>query len=163
MKQSPQSVEEAVQGTHSEKWKKAMESEMDSLKENGVYEIVDRPAGKKVVKSKWVFRVKTNELGEVEKYKARVVAKGFSQVEGIDYDQTFSPTVRFESIRQLVAMGASKGMKMYQMDVTTAFLYAPLEEVVYMEQPEGTVLEGNEGKVMRLLKCLYGLKQSPRQ
>ena len=163
VKQSPQSVEEAVQGPHSEKWKKAMESEMDSLKENGVYEIVDRPAGKKVVKSKWVFRVKTNELGEVEKYKARVVAKGFSQVEGIDYDQTFSPTVRFESIRQLVAMGASKGMKMHQMDVTTAFLYAPLEEVVYMEQPEGTVLEGNEGKVMRLLKCLYGLKQSPRQ
>ena len=122
MKQSPQSVLEAMQGLHSEKWKRAMESEMDSLKENGVYEIVDRPAGKKVVKSKWVFRVKTNELGEVEKYKARVVAKGFSQVEGIGYDQTFSPTVRFETIRQLVAMGASKGMKMHQMDVTTAFV-----------------------------------------
>jgi len=140
-----------------------MKSEMDSLKENGVYEIVDRPLGKKVVKSKWVFRVKTNELGEVEKYKARVVAKGFSQVEGIDYDQTFSPTVRFESIRQMVALGTSRGMHMHQMDVTTAFLYAPLEEEVFMEQPEGTVEEGNEGKVMRLLKCLYGLKQSPRQ
>ena len=77
----------------------AVKSEMDSLRENGVYEIVDRPLGKKVFKSKWVFRVKTNELGEVEKYEARVVAKGFSQVEGIDYDQTFNPTVRFESIR----------------------------------------------------------------
>lgn len=163
VKQSPLSVQEAMGGSNSEKWKGAMKSEMDSLQENGVYEIVDRPAGKKVVKSKWVFRVKTNELGEVEKYKARVVAKGFSQVEGVDYDQTFSPTVRFESIRQLVAMGASKGMKMHQMDVTTAFLYAPLEEVVYMEQPEGTVEEKNQGKVMRLLKCLYGLKQSPRQ
>ena len=163
VKQSPQSAQEAMQGPHCEKWKKAMKSEMDSLKENGVFEIVDRPAGKKVIKSKWVFRVKTNELGEIEKYKARVVAKGFSQVEGIDYDQTFSPTVRFESIRQLVAMGASSGMRMHQMDVTTAFLYAPLEETVYMEQPEGTVEEGNEGKVMRLLKCLYGLKQSPRQ
>ena len=140
-----------------------MNSEMASLRKNGVYELVDRPKGKKVVKSKWVFRVKTNEKGEVEKYKARVVAKGFSQVEGVDYDQTFSPTVRFESIRQLVAMGASKGFVMHQMDVTTAFLYAPLEEVVYMEQPEGTVEEGNERKVMRLLKCLYGLKQSPRQ
>ena len=139
-----------------------MKTEMDSLKENGVFESVDRPAGKKVIKSKWVFRVKTNELGEIEKYRARVVAKGFSQVEGIEYDQTFSPTVRFESIRQLVAMGASSGMRMHQMDVTTAFLYAPLEEVVYMEQPGGTVEEGNEGKVMRLLKCLYGLKQSPR-
>ena len=91
------------------------------------------------------------------------MAKGFSQVEGIDYDQTFSPTVRFESIRQLVAVGTSRGLHMHQMDVTIAFLYAPLEEEVYMEQPEGTVLEGNEGKVMRLLKCLYGLKQAPRQ
>ena len=75
-----------------------MESGVGSLRENGVYEIVDGPAGKKVVKSKWVLRVKTNELGKIEKYKAKVVAKGFSQVEGIDYDHTFSPTVRFESI-----------------------------------------------------------------
>ena len=161
--QNPQSVQEALQGEHKEEWQQAMNSEMASLRENGVYELVDRPKGKKVVKSKWVFRVKTNEKGEIEKYKARVVAKGYSQVEGVDYDQTFSPTVRFESIRQLVALGASKGFEMHQMDVTTAFLYAPLEEVVYMEQPEGTVKEGDEGKVMRLLKCLYGLKQSPRQ
>ena len=91
------------------------------------------------------------------------MAKGYSQVEGVDYDQTFSPTVKFESIRQMVALGASKGMQMHQMDVTTAFLYAPLDEEVYMEQPEGTVVSGEEGKVMRLLKCLYGLKQSPRQ
>ena len=103
-----------------------MSSEMESLRENGVYEIVDRPVGKKVVQSKWVLRVKTNEKGEIEKYKARVVAKGFSQVEGVDYDQTFSSTVRFESIRQMVALGTSKSMEMHQMDVTTAFLYAPL-------------------------------------
>ena len=163
VKQSPESVQEALQGPHREKWQQAMNSEMESLRENGVYELVDRPKGKKVVKSKWVLRVKTNEKGEIEKYKARVVAKGYSQVEGVDYDQTFSPTVRFESIRQMVALGASKGMQMHQMDVTTAFLYAPLDEEVYMEQPEGTVLSGSEGKVMRLLKCLYGLKQSPRQ
>ena len=163
IKQSPKTVQEALEGLHGEKWQKAMDSEMQSLRENGVYEIVDRPAGKKVVKSKWVLRVKTNEKGEIEKYKARVVAKGFSQVEGVDYDQTFSPTVRFESIRQMVALGTAKSMNMHQMDVTTAFLYAPLEEDIYMEQPEGTVREGDEGKVMRLLKCLYGLKQSPRQ
>ena len=83
---------------------------MESLRVNGVYELVDRPAGKKVVKSKWVLRVKANERGEVEKYKVRVVAKGFSQVEGVDYDQTFSPTVRFESISQMVALGTSRGM-----------------------------------------------------
>ena len=162
-KQSPQSAWEALRGEHKEEWKLAMDSEMASLRENGVYELVDRPKGKKVVKSKWVFRVKKNERGEIEKYKARVVAKGYSQVEGVDYDQTFSPTVRFESIRQMVALGASRGLEMHQMDVTTAFLYAPLDEEVYMEQPEGTVVPGEEGKVMRLLKCLYGLKQSPRQ
>ena len=162
-KHSPQSVQEALQGEHMAEWRKAMDSEMASLRENGVYELVDKPNNKKVVKSKWVFRVKTNERGEIEKYKARVVAKGYSQVEGVDYDQTFSPTVRFESIRQMVALGASKGLEMHQMDVTTKFLYAPLDEEVYMQQPEGTVKPGDEGKVMRLLKCLYGLKQSPRQ
>ena len=78
-----------MQGPHSEKWKKAMKSEMDSLKENGVFEIVDRPAGKKVIKSKWVFRVKTNELGEIEKYKARVVAVTGSQ-QSITFRCTFS-------------------------------------------------------------------------
>ena len=160
---NPETVREALDSSHREKWQAAMNSEMESLRENGVYEIVDRPWGKKVVKSKWVLRVKTNEKGEVEKFKARVVAKGFSQVEGVDFDQTFSPTVRFEGIRQMVALGTSRGMKMHQMDVTTAFLYAPLEEEVYMEQPEGTIKVGDEGKVMRLLKCLYGLKQSPRQ
>ena len=109
------------------------------------------------MKSKWVFIVKYNADGTVEKYKGRVVAKGFSQVEGDDYDQTFSPTVRFESIRQLVAMGASKGMHMHQMDVTTTFLNAPLEEEVYME-----ALDGEEDLVWLLLRCLYGLKQAPR-
>ena len=128
-----------------------------------MYELVDRPAGKKVVKSKWVLWVKVNESGEVEKYKARVVAKRFSQVEGVDYDQTFSSTVRFESIRQMVALGTSRGILMHQMNVTTAFLYAPLEEEVYMEQPKGTIRKGEKGKVMRLWKCLYGLKQAPRE
>ena len=78
VKQSPKTVQEALQGSHGEKWQKAVNSEMESLRENGVYELVDRPAEKKVVKSKWVLRVKTNEKGEIEKYKARVVAKGFS-------------------------------------------------------------------------------------
>ena len=156
-------LESALQGPHMDKWQQAMNSEMESLRENGVYELVDRPEGNKVVKSKWVFRVKTNEIGEIEKYKARLLAKLYSQMEGVDYDQNFSPKVRFESIRQMVPLGALKGMQMHQMDVTTAFLHAPLGEEVYMEQPEGTVLPGSEGKVMRLLKCLYGLKQSSRQ
>ena len=107
------------------------------LKENEVFRLVARPKGKKVFKSKWVFRVKKNVDGSVEKYKARVMAKGCSQVEGVDYDDTFSPIVKFESIRQLTALGASKGLHMHQMDVTTPFLYAPLVEEVYMKVPEG--------------------------
>lgn len=101
-----------MEGSHNEKWKSAIKSEMDSVKESGVYELVGSLVGKKVIESKWVFRVKTNEVGDIEKYNARVVAKGFSEVEGIDEDHTFSPTLRFESIRELVAMGASKGMQM---------------------------------------------------
>ena len=95
--------------------------------------------------------MKTDSEGNVDKFKARVVAKGYNQVEGVDYDQNFSPTVRFESITGLVVLGASKGLKMHQMDVTTAFPYAPLEEEVYMVQLEGTAKKGEEGKVWRLL------------
>ena len=102
-----ESAAEALSGKDRNKWKEAMASEMQSLKENGVYELVEIPKGKKVVKSKWVFKVKTDSEGNVDKLKARVVAKGYSQVEGVDYDQTFSPTVRFESIKGLVALGVS--------------------------------------------------------
>ena len=83
-----------------------MASKMRSLKESGVYELVDRPKGKNVMKPKWVFKVITDSEGNVDKFKALVIAKGYSQVEKVDYDQTFSPTVRFESIRGLVAQGA---------------------------------------------------------
>ena len=99
-----------------------MESEMASLRENQVYRLVPRLASKKVVKSKWIFRVKHNETRGVEKFKACVVAKEFGQVEGVNYNQNFSPTVRFESIKQLAALGASKQLHMHQMDVTTTFL-----------------------------------------
>ena len=92
-----------------------------------------------------------------------MVAKGYSQVEGVDYDQNYSHTLRFESIRQTVALRTSKGMEMRQMDVTTTFLYALIEVEVYMEQTDETVQPRGEGKRMRLLKCLYGLKEAPRQ
>lgn len=113
-------MREALQGTHRAKWQSAMDSEMESLRENGVYTLVDRPKGKKIVKSKYVLRVNPNAAMEVENFKALVVvAKGYSQVEGIDYDQTFSRAVRFESIQELVAVGASEGLEMHQMNVTT--------------------------------------------
>ena len=125
VKQSPKKVQEALASPQKVKWEEAMRSEIASLRENGGYKLVDRPKGKEVVKSKWVLREKNDAEGRVEKYKARVVAKGYIRLEGVDYDQTFSPTVRFESIRQMVALGTSKGMSMHQINVTTEFLYAP--------------------------------------
>ena len=156
----PETVKEALGGDQAEKWAAAMDSELESLWKNGVYIEVSRPHGKKVIGSKWVLRIKTDAAGNIDKYKARVVAKGYRQMEGVDYDETFAPTVRFESIRALIAMGVAEGWSFDQMDVSTAFLYADLEEETFVEIPEGVT--GVEGMVWRLLKCLYGLKQSPR-
>ena len=125
-----------------------------------MYVEVARPIGKKVIGSKWVLRIKTNSAGKIDKYKARMVAKGYRQMEGIDYYETFAPTVRFESIRSLIVFGVAEGWNFDQMDVSTTFLYADLEEETFVEVPEG--VSGVEGMVWRLLKCLYGLKQSPR-
>ena len=109
-----------------------------------------------------MFKKKRGMSGEVEKYKARLVARGFMQEEGVDYTETYSPTVRFESIRMMLAAAALEGMQMEQMDVTTAFLYATLEEEVYLEITQGMFEEDMTGKVLQLFKALYGLKQSPR-
>ncbi len=110
-----------------------------------------------------MFKVKRNEHGQVERYKARLVAQGFTQVKGADYDETFSPVARLESLRTLVAVSVKKGLQLYQVDITTAFLNGVLQEEVYMSQLEGFVSEGQEHLVCyRLKHSLYGLKQSPR-
>ena len=152
----PSTVQEALGGDQAEKWAEAMDSELESLWKNGVYVEVARPIGKKVIGSKWVLRIKTNSAGKVDKFKARVVAKGYRLMEGVDYYETFAPTVRFESIRSLIAFGVAEGWNFDQMDVSTAFLYADLEEETFVEVPEG--VSGVEGIVWRLLKFLYGLK-----
>ena len=121
---NPPTVSAAMESGKVEEWTSAMEAELQSLWENGVFEEVERPAGKKVIGTKWVLRIKTDASGNLDKYKARVVAKGYRQMEGVDYDETFAPTVRFESVRALVALAASMGWELDQMDVATAFLYA---------------------------------------
>jgi len=158
----PQTFHEAMNSENEREWKEAMDSELRSLRENQVWELTDLPKDRRAVGCKWVFKKKRDEKGAVVKYKARLVAKGYSQKEGIDYEETYSPVVRHESLRALVAVAASEGWKIEQMDVTTAFLYGELEEEVYMEQPEGAAIEGTEGQVWRLRRSLYGLKQSPR-
>ena len=155
----PKSVSDALTN---QEWVDAMKAEIDSLHDNSVWELVQLPEGRKPVGSKWVFKVKTNADGSIERCKARLVAQGYSQKEGLDYDETFSPVVRSESVRSVIALASKNGLKLHQMDITTAFLNGDLEEEVYMKQPEGFLADGQEHLVCRLKKSIYGLKQSPR-
>ena len=139
-----------------------MDKEMESLRKNDVWELVELPKDRKAVGSKWVFKLKTDTNGYVERHKARLVAQGFSQKRSLDYDETFSPVIRFESLRTVIALAVQNGLELYQMDITTAFLNGELHEEVYMRQPEGFVTKGQEHLVCKLKRSIYGLKQSPR-
>ncbi|KAK9024988.1 hypothetical protein V6N11_064889 [Hibiscus sabdariffa] len=144
----------------SEKWLEAMRSEMDSMSDNQVWTLVEPPEGIKPIGCKWVFKKKTDMDGNVQTYKGRLVAKGYRQIHGIDYDETFSPVAMFKSIRILFAIAAFHDYEIWQMDVKTAFLNGKLEEDVYMTQPEGFVTPENAGKVCKLQRSIYGLKQA---
>ena len=111
---------------------------------------------------KWVYKTKLNEKGELEKHNARLVAKGYAQKYGIDYDETFAPVARMDTIRAVLAIAAQNQWPVYQMDVKSAFLNGILEEEVYVDQPPGYTIKGHEDKVYKLKKALYGLKQAPR-
>ena len=140
----------------------AMEKEIESLRKNDVWELADLPKGRKAVGSKWVLKIKTDAEGSVERFKARLVAQGFSQKPGIDYDETFSPVARFESVRTVIALAVQTDLKLHQIGVTTAFLNGDLKKEVYMKQPEGFVVKGQEHLVYKLKRSIYGLKQSSR-
>ena len=154
----PSSFEEAVEEPA---WVDAMIEEYDSIVRNSAWEIVPRQVGKSVVGSRWIYKVKQAADRSVEKYKARFVARGFSQIEGIDYEETFAPVARYSSIRTILALSAQMGWHIHQMDVKTAFLNGIIEEEVYIEQPEGFEIFNNELHVCRLKRALYGLKQAP--
>ncbi|KAK8704987.1 hypothetical protein V6N13_048598 [Hibiscus sabdariffa] len=158
----PKTYQEEVSSPDSEKWLEAMRSEMDSMSDNQVWTLVEPPKGIKPIGCKWVFKKKTDMDGNVQTYKGRLVAKGYRQIHGIDYDETFSPVAMFKSIRILLAIAAFHGYEIWQMDVKTAFLNGKLEEDVYMTQPEGFVTPENAGKVCKLQRSIYGLKQASR-
>ncbi len=158
----PRTMEEAVRSRQAKEWKKAADVEYRALIDNETWDLVKLPKGCKTIGSKWVFKLKHGKSGEIERFKCRLVAKGFAQKYGIDYDETFSPVVRFSSIRVLLAYAIQNDMEIHQMDVVTAFLNGNLDETIYMEQPDGYAVPGKENHVCKLKKSLYGLKQSPR-
>ena len=125
-------MEEALASPDKAKWQNAMSMEIESLHVNDVWDLVELPKDWKAVGSKWVFKFKVDAEGSVERHKARLVAQGFSQKFGVDYEQRFCPVVRFESFWTMIALAVQNGLKLHQMDVTTAFLNGELEEEVYM-------------------------------
>jgi hypothetical protein len=143
-------------------WNKAMDEELDQIEKNDTWELVPRPKSKNVIDIKCFFRNKLNEDGQVTRNKARLVCKGYAQIEGIDFEETFSLVSRMEAICFLLAYACSKNVKVYHMDVKSTFMNGEFEEEFYIEQPEGFQLLENIDYVCKLKKALYGLKQAPR-
>ncbi|KAH9679843.1 hypothetical protein KPL71_026299 [Citrus sinensis] len=162
--EEPGSYSEAISGKDCDKWFTAMQEEMDSLQRNKTWTLVPNPGNRKLISCKWIFKKKEG-IPEVEpsRYKARLVARGCTQREGIYFTEIFSPVVKHSSIRIILARVALLDMELEQMDVKTAFLHRNLEEQLLMKQPEGFEHKGKEDHVCLLHKSLYGLKQSPRQ
>jgi len=158
----PTTYQEAISDIDSNRWLEDMKSEMDSMYENQVWTLVDPPEGIVPIGCKWVFKKKIGSDGKVETYKARLVAKGYRQRQGIDYEETFSPVVMLKSIRILLAIAAHYDYEIWQMDVKTAFLNGYIDQDIYMEQPEGFTPKDNIGKVCKLKRSIYGLKQASR-
>jgi hypothetical protein len=139
-------------------WVNSMRDELENFERNQVWELVDPPPGCKAIGTKWVWKNKMGEKGEVVKNKSRLVAHGFSQKEGIDYEETFAPVAHLEVIRIPLAFSMAKGFKLHQMDVKNAFLNGVLEEEVYVRQPPGFESKKYPHRVYKLRKVLYGLK-----
>ena len=156
----PKNFDEAIEGDEGEKWKGAMEDELGNIDKMGTWELVDLPAGRTPIGCRWVYAKKTNEKGEIVKYKARLVAQGFSQKPGIDFSNngTFAPVMRFETLRTTLALATVNGWDLRQFDVKGAYLNGYIEEEIYMRQPPG--FEDKSERVCRIRRSLYGLKQA---
>ncbi|CAI7744709.1 unnamed protein product [Closterium sp. NIES-53] len=156
----PKTLAEALSGPDAEKWKQSVKEEYDSLLENETWELCELPPRKKAISSKLIFRHKYGPDGELTCYKSRLVAKGFQQTKGKDFDEIFAPVGKGTTQRVMLGMAANRGWKIKQMDITTAFLNGIILEELHMLQPEG--LDDGSGRVCRLKKAIYGLKQAPR-
>ncbi|GJV42370.1 putative ribonuclease H-like domain-containing protein [Tanacetum coccineum] len=157
--EEPKKVSQALAD---ESWVEAMQEELLQFKLQEVWVLCDLPEGKRVIGTKWVFRNKRDERGTIIKNKARLVAQGYRQEEGVDYDEVFAPVARIEAIRLFLAFASFMGFIVYQMDVKSAFLYGNITEEVYVKQPPGFEDPAHPNKVYRVVKALYGLHQAPR-
>ena len=164
----PQTFSQALKSDYKAEWEKAMLEEINSLLKNETWSLETLPPGRTTVKNKWVFRIKVKSDGTIERFKARLVAKGFTQSPGIDYTETFAPTARAESIRILLSVAGADGLILVQFDIKTAYLNSTIREIIFMDLPFGFEewfykhYPESRGKVCRILKGLYGLKQSAR-
>jgi transposase InsO family protein len=156
----PRTYAQAMARDDAAEWEAACEAEHRAFERMGVYEVVPHPKDRKVVGSKWVFRIKRGPDGAIQKYKARVVAQGFTQIEGVDYDETFAPVAKFASLRVILALAAERDLEVQQMDVKSAYLNGELKEEIFMQAPPG--FDVPEGMVLRLIKAVYGTKQGGR-
>lgn len=156
----PSTIEELKKREDWNLWKAAIEEEMDSLRHNGTWTLTPLPKGRRAITCKWVFRVKRGRCEAEDRYKARLVARGFSQKKGFDYTETYSPVAKLDTLRAVLAIANRERMHLHQMDVKTAFLNGQLNEEIYMAQPDG--FEQGKGLVCRLNRSLYGLKQASR-
>lgn len=139
-----------------------MNTEMNALYENDTFEVVELPCDRKAIGSKWVYKIKYKSSGEIDRFKARLVVQGFSQNEGVDFDETFSPVVKIVTIRCVINLAVQQSWPIFQLDVNNVFLYGDLKETVYMKLPPG-YFDENDNRVCRLKKSLYGLRYKQRE
>jgi Reverse transcriptase (RNA-dependent DNA polymerase) len=158
----PASIDEALRGLNAKEWQAALDYEISQLKKLSTWVLVDLPKGEPVIPCTKVLKEKCGPPGKVETYSVRIVAGGHKQVEGINYTETFSAAVKIPSVHVVLANAAERDWEIHQIDVKSAYLQALLKETIYMRLPCGVLKPGQEGKVCRLLKGLYGLKQAGR-
>jgi hypothetical protein len=158
----PASIDEALRGPNAKEWQAALDYEINQLEKLGTWVLEDPPKGEPIIPCTEVLREKRGPTGEIESYRVRIVARGHKQVEGINYMETFSAAVKMPTVRVVLANAAERDWEIHQIDVKSAYLQAPLKETIYMRPPHGVLKPGQEGKVCRLIKGLYGLKQAGR-
>lgn len=158
--EEPRTLKDAQNSHDWPNWKAAMEEQIKALERNNTWTLVDQPPKSKPIKNKWVFKIKLKPDGTIDRYNARLVAKGFTQIENVDYKETYAPVASMTTIRMLFAYANQHDMAIVQFDIKTAFLYGDLEETIFVEFPES--LRNPDNKTCHLQKFLYGLKQAPR-